>query len=222
MGERDDDLVGAAAAGGRKGGARAVGRFLLQAKAHGEGGAEPRRAGPEQPRGMRKGMAAGGAGEEQGEEMEEEHLERTRIPGAVLLPARVGEGAHGGGQGGGDRVHVVLYLTRVIDARDFRRAWVFFPGPPGLDDETGKRDPCWPPAEGRRRLVGAFAQRGARSLRPRTRAFPMRVGHGPVAWSSCADCLLLRRRWKGETPDPEPCGLTAHLRVATLVGSSHQ
>jgi hypothetical protein len=100
MGEGDDDLVGAAAAGGRQRGVRRVG---------GEGGADPGRAGAEEPRGV--GLGTGGAGEEQGEDVEEDHLERTRNPGAIPLLAHKGEGAHGGRQGGWDWVHVVLYLT---------------------------------------------------------------------------------------------------------------
>lgn len=49
--------------------------------------------------------------------MEEEYLERTRNLDVALLLAREGKGAHRSGQGGRDWVHVILYLTRVIDAR---------------------------------------------------------------------------------------------------------
>ena len=93
MGERDDDLVGAAGAGGAQDGVVVfagldqVDEDLAQARGEGEGAAED-------------GVEGGGvrrAGEDQHEEVEEEKLERARNADAVLPPC------HGGGGARADR-----------------------------------------------------------------------------------------------------------------------
>ena len=93
MGERDDDLVGAAGAGGAQDGVvlfaglDEVDKDFTHAGGEGEGAAEG-------------GVQAGGvrrAGEDQHEEVEEEKLERARNADAVLPPC------HGGGGARADR-----------------------------------------------------------------------------------------------------------------------